>query len=42
MPEKIIHIINFSPRRWRKFLIKVLATEDAKFLITEDDKYIQL
>jgi hypothetical protein len=42
MINNTIHIINFTVKKWKKFFIKCLATEDNEFLTTEDDKFIQL
>jgi hypothetical protein len=40
--NNVIHIIRFTARKWAKRLIPVLATENNTFLVTEDDKFIEL
>jgi hypothetical protein len=40
--NNVIHIIRFTARKWAKYLVPVLATQDDKFLVTEDDKFIEL
>ena len=42
MINNVIHIIRFTPKRWMKYVIRLLATEDNRVITTEDDKMIQL
>jgi len=42
MIDNIIHIIRFTPKKWAKYIIRVLATEDDRVITTEDNKMIEL
>lgn len=42
MINNVIHIIRFTPKKWIRSIIRVLATEDNKGLLTEDGKKIKL
>ena len=42
MINNVIHVIRFTPKKWLQYLIRVLATEDNKGILTEDGKKIKL
>lgn len=42
MINNTIHIIRFTARRFMQYIIRVLATEDNKGILTEDGKKIKL
>jgi len=42
MINNVIHIIRFTPKKWAKYVLRLLATEDKIVITTEDDKMIEL
>ncbi len=42
MINNTIHIIRFTAKKWKQYIIRLLATEDDVVITTEDDKMIEL